>query len=116
VRRNRKLTIDWGESQGLKIEAEFGDTRREKDAIERLAEITAKAMSGLQEIGLWIVLFLVMLVGVTQVSGYASQRVQSPQVLAVSHCGEPFAQGLTSATYHSTCQSWLGNATSNQIA
>jgi hypothetical protein len=53
VRRCRELTIDWGESQGLTIESKFGDTRNEKDALERLTEITAKAMSGLQEIGLW---------------------------------------------------------------
>jgi hypothetical protein len=53
VRRNRKLTLEWGESQGLKIEAEFGDTRKEKDALERMAEVVAKAMSGLQQIGLW---------------------------------------------------------------
>jgi hypothetical protein len=53
VRRCRQLSIDWGESQGLTIESKFGDTRNEKDALERLTEITAKAMSGLQEIGLW---------------------------------------------------------------
>jgi hypothetical protein len=53
VRRNRALIIDWGEAGGLKIEAEFGDTRNDKDAIERIAELTARTMSGLQEIGLW---------------------------------------------------------------
>lgn len=53
VRRCRHLDIDWGESQGLVIEAKFGDTRNEKDALERLTEITAKAMGGLQQIGLW---------------------------------------------------------------
>jgi len=53
VRRNRKLDLEWGESDGLKIKATFGDTRNEKDAIERLTELTARAMSGLQEIGLW---------------------------------------------------------------
>lgn len=52
VRRNRKLGIDW-DNQGLAIGAQFGDTRNEKDAIERMAELTARAMSGLQEIGLW---------------------------------------------------------------
>jgi hypothetical protein len=53
VRRNRELRLDWAESQGLKIEADFGDTRKEKDAIERLTELVAKSMTGLQEIGLW---------------------------------------------------------------
>jgi hypothetical protein len=53
VRRCRQLDIGWGEGKGLTIEAQFGDTRNEKDAIERLAEITARAMGGLQEIGLW---------------------------------------------------------------
>jgi len=53
VRRNRELTIDWGDGKGLTIAAKFGDTRNAKDAIEKLAELTAKAMSGLQEIGLW---------------------------------------------------------------
>jgi hypothetical protein len=53
VRRNRTLTLDWGEAKGLTIEAEFGDTRKEKDAIERLTALVAKEMSGLQQIGLW---------------------------------------------------------------
>jgi hypothetical protein len=53
VRRNRQLTLDWGQAKGLTIEAEFGDTRNEKDAIERLTELVAKSMSGLQQIGLW---------------------------------------------------------------
>jgi hypothetical protein len=53
VRRCRELALDWGESKGLAIEAKFGDTRNEKDAIERLTELVAKSMSGLQEIGLW---------------------------------------------------------------
>jgi hypothetical protein len=53
VRRCRNLELEWGESKGLEITAKFGDTRNEKDALERLTEITAKAMSGLQEIGLW---------------------------------------------------------------
>lgn len=52
VRRCRRLTIDWG-VPGLAIESEFGDTRIEKDAIEKLTELTAKAMSGFGEIGLW---------------------------------------------------------------
>lgn len=53
VRRNRQLTLDWGQAKGLTIEAEFGDTRNEKDAIERLTELVSKSMSGLQQIGLW---------------------------------------------------------------
>lgn len=53
VRRNRSLDFEWGVEKGLGIEAAFGDTRNEKDALERLTEITAKAFSGLQEIGLW---------------------------------------------------------------
>ena len=53
VRRNRELTIDWGDGKGVTIVGKFADTRNAKDAIEKLAELTAKAMSGLQEIGLW---------------------------------------------------------------
>ncbi|QFG10037.1 minor tail protein [Mycobacterium phage IdentityCrisis] len=53
VRRCRNLAIDWDGGSGLKIAAQFGDTRNEKDAIEKIAELTARAMSGLQEIGLW---------------------------------------------------------------
>lgn len=53
VRRCRELRIDWDGGKGLAIEAKFGDTRNQKDAIEKLAELTTQAMSGLQEIGLW---------------------------------------------------------------
>ena len=53
VRRNRELTIDWGDGKGVTIAGKFADTRNAKDAIEKFAELTAKAMSGLQEIGLW---------------------------------------------------------------
>jgi hypothetical protein len=53
VRRCRSLTLDWGEGKGLTIEAQFGDTRNEKDAIERLTELVARSMSGLSQIGLW---------------------------------------------------------------
>ncbi|WP_367582256.1 hypothetical protein [Tsukamurella tyrosinosolvens] len=53
VRRCRSLNITWGEGKGLEIEAQFGDTRNPKDAMERMTELVAKAMSGLQEIGLW---------------------------------------------------------------
>lgn len=53
VRRCRNLTIDWGEGKGVEIGARFGDTRKEVDAIERMTGLIAKAMSGLQQIGLW---------------------------------------------------------------
>lgn len=53
VRRCLELNIDWDNSKGLTIEAKFGDTRSKKDALERLTELTAKAMSGFQQIGLW---------------------------------------------------------------
>jgi len=53
VRRNRQLTFDWGDSKGMSVEAEFGDVRKDTDAIERLTELVAKSMSGLQQIGLW---------------------------------------------------------------
>lgn len=53
VRRCRELDIAWEGSKGIDIEAQFGDTRTEKDAIERIAELTARAMGGLQQIGLW---------------------------------------------------------------
>jgi hypothetical protein len=53
VRRCRKLDDRLGRSKGLTIEAQFGDTRSKKDAIERIAELTAKAMGGFQQIGLW---------------------------------------------------------------
>ncbi len=53
VRRNRELAIDWDRGKGLAIEGKFGDTKPRKDAIAHMAELMAKAMSGLQEIGLW---------------------------------------------------------------
>lgn len=53
VRRCRNLAIDWGEGKGVEIHARFGDTRKEVDAIERMTGLIAKAMSGLQQIGLW---------------------------------------------------------------
>jgi hypothetical protein len=53
VRRCRQLDISWGDGKPLGIEGTFGDTRRDADAIEKLAELTAKAMSGLNQIGLW---------------------------------------------------------------
>ena len=53
VRRCRSLDIGWGENKGLAIEATFGDTRIEKDGFEKMTELVAKSMSGLQQIGLW---------------------------------------------------------------
>ncbi|OAN26217.1 hypothetical protein A4X20_30540 [Mycolicibacterium iranicum] len=53
VRRCRELDISWEGGKSVAIEATFGDTRTEKDAIERIAELTARTMSGLQQIGLW---------------------------------------------------------------
>ena len=53
VRRNRELDITWGDGKGIEIEAKFGDTRQEKDAMERMTSIVANAMSGFQQIGLW---------------------------------------------------------------
>jgi hypothetical protein len=53
VRRCLLLNIDWGADKGLTIEAKFGDTRSKKDFLERLTELTAKAASGFQQIGLW---------------------------------------------------------------
>jgi PE-PPE domain len=109
VRRCRQLALDWGESQGLKVEGQFGDTRIEKDAIEKMTEVVASAMSGLQQIGLWIVLFLAVLVGVTQLAGYAdSQPAQPPQVLAASHYDEPSVQEFASTSLYS-----LGNTPSS---
>lgn len=52
VRRNRELAVDWDQTH-FAIQGKFGDTRQEKDAIERMAELMATAMSGLQQIGLW---------------------------------------------------------------
>jgi hypothetical protein len=51
VRRNRSLDIGW-DINGIEIEAEFGD-RKKKDGIEMMTQLIAKAMGGLQEIGLW---------------------------------------------------------------
>ncbi|SKL41136.1 Bacteriophage protein [Mycobacteroides abscessus subsp. massiliense] len=53
VRRCRSLDINWGEHRPLTVEGTFGDTRQEKDAIERMAELMSRTMSGLQQIGLW---------------------------------------------------------------
>lgn len=53
VRRCRNLAIDWGEGKPVTIAAQFGDTRKEMDAIERMTTLIAKAMGGLQQIGLW---------------------------------------------------------------
>lgn len=53
VRRCRELDINWGEGRPLSIEAQFGDTRKHKDALEQLIDVAARAMNGLQQIGLW---------------------------------------------------------------
>lgn len=53
VRRCRELDISWNGGKGLAITAQFGATRSKKDGIERMSELIAKTMSGLQEIGLW---------------------------------------------------------------
>jgi hypothetical protein len=53
VRRCRELNISWDGGKGLTIAAQFGATRSKKDGIERMSELIAKTMSGLQEIGLW---------------------------------------------------------------
>ncbi|MGA5467180.1 hypothetical protein [Mycobacterium sp. NPDC050041] len=53
VRRCRALDLDWGQGQGLVPKAEFGDTRIEKDALDKMAGMVAQAMTGLQQIGLW---------------------------------------------------------------
>ena len=53
VRRCRELDISWDGGKGLVITAKFGATRSKKDGIERMSELIAKGMSGLQQIGLW---------------------------------------------------------------
>lgn len=53
VRRCRELDISWGDGRGLGIEATFGDTRVEKDALDRMASLMANTMGGFQQIGLW---------------------------------------------------------------
>lgn len=53
VRRCRSLDIDWGQGKGLSIVGQFGDTRSKKDGIERMTELIAKAMGGLQQTGMW---------------------------------------------------------------
>lgn len=52
VRRCLNLDIDWSGDKGITIEATFGDTRNDKDAVLRLTELVAKASGGLQQIGL----------------------------------------------------------------
>ena len=53
VRRCRELDISWDGGKGLMIAAKFGETRSKKDGIERMSELIARAMGGLQQIGLW---------------------------------------------------------------
>ena len=45
VRRNRELTIDWGDGKGVTIAGKFADTRNAKDAIEKLPRL-AKNYAG----------------------------------------------------------------------
>lgn len=52
VRRCRSLDITW-DGDGLDITGEFGATRNKKDGLERMTDLIARAMGGLQEIGLW---------------------------------------------------------------
>lgn len=53
VRRCLNLDITWGDNKGVDIQAKFGDTRNRVDALERMAGLIGKAMTGFQEIGLW---------------------------------------------------------------
>lgn len=53
VRRCRGLDIDWRPGKALTIVGQFGDTRSKKDGIERMTELIAKAMGGLQQTGMW---------------------------------------------------------------
>ena len=53
VRRCRELDISWGDGRALAIDATFGDTRQDKDALDHMATLMTQAMSGLQQIGLW---------------------------------------------------------------
>lgn len=53
VRRCRSLDIDWGQDKGVVVVAQFGDTRSEKDAVERMTTLIARAMGGFQQMGLW---------------------------------------------------------------
>lgn len=53
VRRCRELDMSWDAGRGLDITALFGATRSKKDGLERMTELIARAMGGLQEIGLW---------------------------------------------------------------
>lgn len=51
TRRCRTLQFDWNK-EGLKLEGSFGDKRKEKSLFDRIAELTTKAATGLQQIGL----------------------------------------------------------------
>lgn len=53
VRRCLQLDLDWDVDNGLAIKSTFGDTRSDKDAVERMTGLVSKAMNGLQQIGLW---------------------------------------------------------------
>ena len=51
TRRCRMLDFGW-DKQGLTLEGSFGDKRKEKDLFDRIADLTTKAATGLQQIGL----------------------------------------------------------------
>jgi len=53
VRRCQNIDIDWGDGKGVDVQAKFADTRRKVDALEYMAYLIGRAMTGFQEIGLW---------------------------------------------------------------
>ncbi|MGZ9830238.1 hypothetical protein ACXYTP_25320, partial [Tsukamurella ocularis] len=55
-------------------------------------------MSGLQQIGLWSVLILTLLVGVTSMLGSVEQPEQQPQARAALHCVERSVQASASTS------------------
>jgi len=87
----------------LTIDAKFGDTRAKMGTTERLAQMVASAFGGLSEIGLWIVLFLLMVVGVTQTASYG-EPAQPQHALAAVHCDDRSVQ-----EFASTSLCWPGN-------
>ena len=106
VRRNRKLDITW-DAKGIAIAAEFGDTRSEKDGFDRIVALVSKAMGGLQQIGLWIVLFLLMTIGVVQAASY-DRPGQQPEALASSHYADHVVlESVSDAPY------WRGSTPGN---
>jgi len=53
VRRNRKLSITWGDGKGLEIAGTFSTTKKHEDGIDKMSKLLAQAMGGLRQIGLW---------------------------------------------------------------